>query len=132
MVTPSAPPEVPQGWAELARLDSVTPSNLLAYERLYGQMRVGGILARAGLKDSARRVLQRAQAALTPKIDPDGDLLALAAYSYVLLGDKDQAITILKRYAAGHPGHFESGKEVGWWWRSLQDDPRFQAMRGGH
>ena len=131
MVTPQVPPEVPQGWAEVARLDSLTPSNLGAYERLYAQNRMGGILARAGLKDSAKRVLQRAQTGWTPKIDPDGDLLALAAYSYVLLDDKDQAISILKRYAAGHPGHFESGKEVGWWWRSLQGDPRFQAMRGG-
>jgi tetratricopeptide (TPR) repeat protein len=130
LVTQGVAPDIGRAWQEVARLDTLAPADRRAYERLYGQLRVGGVLARAGLGDSARNVLRRARAGLTRAVDPNEDLTTISAFSYVLLGDKDEAIAILKRFAAGHPGHFGPGVDVGWWWRGLQDDPRFQALVG--
>jgi tetratricopeptide (TPR) repeat protein len=130
LVTPAVASDIGRAWQELARLDTLTPADRRPYERLYGRLRVGGVLARAGLSDSARNVLRRARAGLTHEVDPNEDLTTIIAFSYLLLGDKDEAIAILKRYAAGHPAHFEPGVDLGWWWRSLQDDPRFQALVG--
>jgi serine/threonine-protein kinase len=130
LVTPGVAPDVGRAWQEVARLDTLAPADRRAYERLYGQLRVGGVLARAGQSDSARNVLRRARAGLTRAVDPNEDLTTISAFSYLLLGDKTEAIAILKRFAAGHPGHFEPGVDLGWWWRSLQDDPRFQALVG--
>ncbi len=130
LVTPAVAPNVGRAWQEVARLDTLAPADRRPFERLYGQLRVGGVIARAGLSDSARNVLRRARAGITREVDPNEDLTTNVAFSYLLLGDKDEAIAILKRFAAGHPGHFEPGVDVGWWWRGLQDDPRFQALVG--
>ena len=130
LVTPAVSPDVARAWRELAKLDTLTPEYRRVYERVYGQLRVGGVLARARLPDSARNVLRRARAAWTREVDPNEDLTTVITYSYILLGDKDEAIAILKRYAAGHPAHFEPGVDLGWWYRSLKDDPRFQALVG--
>jgi len=130
LVTPQVAPDVDRAWREVAGLDTLAPADRRPYERLYGQLRVGGVLARAGLVDSARNVLRRARAGLTHEVDPNEDLTTISAFSYVLLGDRDEAIAILKRFAAGHPGHFGPDVDVGWWWRGLRDDPRFQALVG--
>jgi hypothetical protein len=92
----------------------------------------GGVIGRAGLRDSARRVLDRARAARTPTADPGQELLAQEAIERILASDRDEAIALLKRYAAANPGHFEPGKDISWWWRDLKDDPRFKALIGAH
>ena len=63
-----------------------------------------------------------------PSIDPDGELLLFEARMRTLLGDNDEAIELLKRYEAAHPGHFGRGRTLGWWWRDLRNDPRYQEL----
>jgi eukaryotic-like serine/threonine-protein kinase len=132
MTTPARPPDVESAWRLVARLDSVTPPQFRAYVALEARLRTGGVIARAGLKDSARHVLERTRAAATPAADPGQELLAIEAMQRTLLGDRDEAIALLKRYSAANPGHFERGKDISWWWRDLKDDPRFQALLGAH
>jgi serine/threonine-protein kinase len=130
MTTPARAPDVGRAWQLVAMLDSVSPPSYRGYLRLEARLRAGGVLARAGLKDSARHVLERARAAVTPAADPGQELLAIEAYQRTLLGDRDEAIALLKRYSAANPGHFERGKDISWWWRDLRDDPRFKALVG--
>jgi len=129
MTTPARDPDVARAWQLVALLDTVTPAAFRPYIVLEAQLRAGGVIARAGLKDSARHVLDRARAATTPAADPGQELLALEAYQRTLLGDRDTAITLLQRYSAANPGHVQ-GKDVSWWWRDLRDDPRFKALVG--
>jgi serine/threonine-protein kinase len=130
MTSPALLPDVSRAWQLVGQLDSVTPDAYRPYIRIESRLKAGGVLARAGLRDSARHVLERARAARTPAADPTQDLLGIEAYERILLGDRDEAIALLKRYAAANPGHFEPGKDIGWWWRDLRDDPRFKALIG--
>ncbi|HEY6156164.1 MAG TPA: protein kinase [Gemmatimonadales bacterium] len=127
MTTPARDPDVARAWQLVALLDTVTPVAFRPYIVLEARLRAGGVIARAGLKDSARHVLDRARAATTPAADPGQELLALEAYQRTLLGDRDTAITLLQRYSAANPGHVQ-GKDISWWWRDLRDDPRFKAL----
>ena len=131
MTTPARDPDVGRAWQLVALLDTVTPPAFRPYIVLEARLRAGGVIARAGLKDSARRVLDRARAATTPAADPGQELLALEAYQRTLLGDRDTAIVLLQRYSAANPGHVR-GKDISWWWRDLRDDPRFKALFGTH
>src|SRR5207247_6299994 len=54
------------------------------------------LLARAGLKDSASHVLVAARGGRD--VDPEQELLSLEAFGRTLLGERDQAIDLLKRY----------------------------------
>ncbi len=48
-----------------------------------------------------------------------------------LLGDKDDAIRLLKQYLAVYPGKAEGLRDdAGWWFRSLEGDPRFRQAVG--
>ena len=41
------------------------------------------------------------------------------------------AMRLLEQYFVAFPKHREGfRKNVHWWWRSLQDDPRFKALIG--
>ena len=130
MATPVRAADVGRAWQLVALLDTVTPPQFRPYLRLESRLRAGGVIARAGLKDSARHVFDRVRAASTPSADPGQELLAIEAYERTLLGDRDEAVALLTRYSAANPGHFERGKDISWWWRDLKDDPRFKALVG--
>jgi serine/threonine-protein kinase len=116
-------------WEVLDRMVEAAPDALKAYQGLSGRILVGGILGRAGLADSARVVLEGAE------IDPQADittldLLPLKAFAYRLNGDDDTAFDILRRYFASNPDHrITPDEEISWWWRGMEDDPRFEAFR---
>jgi serine/threonine-protein kinase len=127
MMTRLESPDVPHAWQLLARLDSLTPPPSRALIHLRDQMLVAAVIARAGLKDSARVVIARSRS--TPEIDPEHDLLALEAFVHTLLGEQDEAIRLLQRYVAANPEHsFRVGGDVFWWWWDLQKHPGFQAL----
>ena len=85
------------------------------------------MLGRAGLADSARRVLVRARADQT--IDPRGELMGYEAFVRTMLGDKKEAVDLLQRYLTEHPDHRRGFAKVNaWWWRDLQNDPRFKTL----
>jgi tetratricopeptide (TPR) repeat protein len=110
-----------------AEYESVAAPQQREYYRREGQIVVAAVLGRAGLPDSARRVLVRARADRT--IDPRGELMGYEAVVRTMLGDKKEAVDLLQQYLTDHPEHRRGfGKVNAWWWRDLQSDPRFKSL----
>ena len=127
MTTDAAEPNVPEAWRLYGEVDTLTPAPAKAFEVHWVRMIVGAVLARAGLADSARHVLVSARA--DARIDPQHDLLSLEAFGRTLLGERGQAIDLLKQYVAANPAHaFKRGGDISWWWRDLRSDPRFSQL----
>jgi hypothetical protein len=105
------------------------PASARAYQRLYDQALVAGVLARAGAPDSARRLLQRSRAdAVT---DPSRDIAYVSSMMYVLLGDKAAALEQLKVYLAANPNRKAGlAEDPGWQFAALKDDPGFRQVVG--
>jgi hypothetical protein len=121
--------DVLKAWRLLSELQSVTPPQEWEFERLRAQIAVAAVIARAGFPDSVRHVLARSRSG--PDIDPHGDLLHHEAFVRVLLGDKAEAIRLLKMYVAASPERrAELANDTGWWFRELRSDPRYQELAG--
>ena len=119
-----------EAWRRAAEYEAVAPRPQKEYDSREAQIAVADVLGRAGLADSARRVLLRARADRT--IDPRGELIGLEAFVRTQLGDKKEAVDLLQRYLTDHPEHRAGfGKMSVWWWRDLQNDPRFKTLITG-
>jgi TolB-like protein len=129
LATPAGQPDVAEAHRLAALLDSLTGDR--EFPRVEAELLVGGVLARAGLADSARTVIDRAHQAVSREFDPDLDLYAVEAYVRTLVDDDDTAIDLLKEYVAANPGHDFSQRLGTWWWRSLRDNPRFRELGVG-
>jgi hypothetical protein len=93
------------------------------------QIAVAAVIKRAGFADSARRVLARSRGA--PDIDPSRDLSYNEAFVRTLLGDKAEAIRLLKQYVAANPERrADLATDDTWWFRDLRNDPRYQELAG--
>ena len=129
LTTKAQPPDVAAAWRYADSTVALSSEQTRAYDRLYNDILVADVLARAGLGDSARRVLERSKG--DPSVDPQGDLAFLAAFTYVLLDDKPKAIDQLKTYLTSSPGRRESFKDdPGWLFRDLQGEPAYQRLMG--
>jgi len=129
MTTELLEPDVDRAWQLVAEVERLASEPRREYARRYAQVTVGGVLARAGLADSARSVLLAARA--DPEIDPTRSLLYIEAYMRVLLGDDDEAIDLMKLYFAANPAEDHGGgedEELFWWWEDLQHHPRFAEL----
>jgi serine/threonine-protein kinase len=127
MTTEAREVDLSAAWRLLAALDTLAPPELRTYERYHGTILVGAILARAGLKDSARNVLARSRVGRDTAFD--AELVGFEAFARALNGEQDKAIDLLKQYNAANPGHlFQRGGNVHWWWRGLQSNPRFREL----
>ena len=116
-----------EAWRRAAEYSNVAPPQQRAYYEHEGQIVVAWVLGRAGLPDSARRVLARARADRT--IDPRGELMGYQALVHAQLGDKRQAVDLLQQYLTDHPEHRRGFAKVNaWWWRDLENDPRFKSL----
>jgi eukaryotic-like serine/threonine-protein kinase len=122
-------PDVPKAWRLVDELRDRGPDEQREFDRLRDQILVAGVLARAGLKDSARHLLAQARADQT--IDRERDLVSYQAFVRLLLGDRDEALALLKEYLAANPEHRVGyATSYHWWWRDLRDDPRFRELVG--
>jgi serine/threonine-protein kinase len=127
MTTPAVEPDPEAAWRLLAGLDSLVPAPRRDFVHRHGMILLGAGLGRAGLKDSARHVLLRARA--DRRLDPGLDLVGLEAFARTVIGDRDEAITLLRQYLAANPEHlFQPSGDVHWWWRNLQGHPAFQDL----
>ncbi len=127
--TKALDPDVTEAWQLAAEAVRLSPERDRPVKQRLEPMWVAGVLGRVGLKDSARRVLERSRG--TPDVDPTRDLLAWEAAMRTMLGDKEEALRLLSEYLVANPRHREGfRKNVHWWWRPLQDDPRFKALIG--
>jgi len=116
-----------EAWRRAAEVERVAPAPQKEYYRREGQIMAAVALGRAGLADSARRVLVRARA--NREVDARGELMGLEAFARTSLGDTDEAINLLQRYLTDHPEHRRGFAKVNaWWWRDLQGDPRFKSL----
>lgn len=95
MTTPVVRPDVDLALELVASLRTLAPEEGRAYSQLKAQVILGGILARAGLPDSARSVLARSRSAVHPVIDPSGELRTVEAYMHTLLGDHEEAAALV-------------------------------------
>jgi eukaryotic-like serine/threonine-protein kinase len=129
MTTKGAEPDIPLAWRLADTLIQRTPEGKREFQRHNSQMIVAAILARAGLKDSARHVAVRSRG--TPELDPTRDIELFGAFAYTLMGDKVEALKSLKVYLAANPERRANlAEDSGWWFRSLQEDPRFKELVG--
>ena len=131
MATPALPADAELAWQLYGALDSLVPEASREYLMTQWHMVVAGVLARAGLADSARSVLDRVRATVTHESDPTQDLASVEAYMRSILGDYDEAIDLLKLYVAANPEHpFAEAAGTLWWWRDLRAQPRFREITG--
>jgi len=129
MVTPEVQqPSVDDAWRLRARFDSLTESR---FRRIRADYLVGGVVARAGLLDSARNVFGRTRQLISPEFDPDLELYAVEAYVRTLSADVDVSIDLLKQFQAANPEH-DFSKQLGtWWWREVRNNPRYRELEVG-
>jgi len=84
-------------------------------------------LARAGLPDSARSVVEHARGEAS--VDPTRDLAYYEAVVRTQLSDQDEAIRLLSTYVAANPQQREAiAKDP--WFRGLRDNSRFKTLFG--
>jgi eukaryotic-like serine/threonine-protein kinase len=129
MSTNAADPDVETAWRLASDAVRLTPERNRPYEQLYEQIFVAAVLVRAGLPDSARHVLDRSKG--NADVDPQKELLGYEAFVRVMLGDKDEALRLLNEYLVANPKHREGFRKIiHWWWRPIQNDPRFKQLIG--
>ena len=128
--TKSITPDVPRSWALADSMMARAPGSEREFRRLYGNMLVANVLARTGQGDSARKVIERSKG--NAEIDPTRDLTLLGAYAFVQLGDKEQAVKMLKTYLSANERRRASlATDPGWQLRSLAEDPAFKQLVAG-
>lgn len=132
MLTKAVLPDPVRAWGLLDELQQRSPAQDREFQRRQGQILVAIVLARAGLADSAHHVLERSRAGTD--IDPRGELIGYEALARTFLGERDTAVSMLERYLTSHPEHRAGFAKVNaWWWRDLQQEPRFKTLiAAGH
>lgn len=120
-------PDVAKAWALHNLVDSLAPAPRKQYEQVHADLAVGGVLARAGLADSARAVLARAHDKLTPELDPAYDMYVMEGAMRLLLGDRQGAFNVVRRAIAGNPQHAFT-EDVTWYLRDLENYPRVKEL----
>jgi tetratricopeptide (TPR) repeat protein len=128
MTTPLANPDVPGAWRLLREMENLTPDPVREHQRHRGEMIVSGVLAQAGLPDSARAILVGAREGFDT--DPTGELLFIEAFVRTLLGDQDEAVELLDRLTAQDANPEDVIAKDYWWWRDLLDHPGFRELVG--
>ena len=116
-------------WKLVDQARAVTPPGEWEFVRREAGMIVAAALARSGLQDSARRVLVRSRG--DAAVDPTRGLLETEAMVRVILGDREEALRLLKAYLVANPEHREGMAESqSWWWRDIRNDPEYREMAG--
>ncbi|MGH7569376.1 MAG: hypothetical protein ACREL9_10490, partial [Gemmatimonadales bacterium] len=130
MTTPVRPADPERAWQIAEQVTQLRAAPDREVGRLREQILAAAVLARAQLGDSARRVLDRSRG--NARIDPPRELLGYQAWVYTTLGNLDRALELLREYFVASPDHRRGFRlHVHWWWRPLQDDPRFRALIAG-
>jgi eukaryotic-like serine/threonine-protein kinase len=123
-------PDIDSAWAYSRQYAALYPDSARVVPRKKAEVFVAGTLVRAGLADSARRVLLRTRA--TPAEDPRHDVQGYEVVVRVMLGEQDEAIRLIEDYLTVNPEHRKGfAARTVWWWRDLQGNQKFQRMIAG-
>jgi len=127
LFTKAVTPNPDEAWRAVRELEKISPKATWEFRRREAEIVTSIVLHRANMSDSAHRVLARTEAG--PDIDPRGDLVPLRALAHEFFGETDQAITLIEQALATHPEHRAGfGRMSAWWWRDLQNNPRFRTL----
>jgi eukaryotic-like serine/threonine-protein kinase len=123
-------PDVPALWKLVDQYARLYPDSVKQeYRRKRAQVFLSMALANAGLRDSARAVLTRARG--NPTIDPTNDLMYLEVAARNVMGDREEALRVLKTYLATNPQDRETiARDDTWFFKGLRDDRRFIQLVG--
>jgi serine/threonine-protein kinase len=129
LTLPGTKPNIDAAWRLVDELKRVTAEKDWGFYSRESRMLVAAAIARAGLPDSARHVLVKSRG--DASVDPTRELLVDEAIVRVIIGDKTDALRILKSYLVAFPEHRRGMAETqSWWWRDIKDDPAFREMVG--
>ncbi|MES1258955.1 MAG: hypothetical protein ABUL71_00065, partial [Gemmatimonadota bacterium] len=120
-----------EAWHLADSVTAIIDEKKRPFQRLNSDLLVAMVIAKAGLNDSAKHVLDRSRG--SSEIDKPRDLLQFAAYVDILLGDKKQAINDLTGFISAMPGRkdsFASGS--GWWYDDLKSLPDWKSLTGAN
>ena len=115
--------EASAAWSLLSRIEREDSTGVTRASWHYRRLMIAAILARAGLRDSARGVVALART-------ERGDRIAAPyaeAYVLTLLGDRDAAILLLTQALAASPND-RSIIANHPWYADLRGDPRFTVL----
>lgn len=118
--------DVAEAWMQLKAIEARDSIGILAFNAAFRRMMVAAVIARGGLRDSARAVVARARK------DPGNkdSSLAAEAYVHVLLGEREQAIKLLSQLLRTEP-EVRARVARNPWFTELRDDPGFRALVSG-
>jgi hypothetical protein len=120
MTTREGQPEPARAREMVVALDTLLTEHDHALRMGYARLMEGGVLARAGMPDSADAVMRRVRDTVSPQDDPQRELVQFEAAMRAMMGDSDEAIALLQRYAAANP---HESFDHHWWWRDLRGRP---------
>ena len=132
MMTKGGKPEPDDAWKMVDSIKAIATPSTLAFDERLAKTLVGGVLGKAGLRDSANKVLIAARAGTD--IDPSQELIGREIGMRLMYGDFDTAITRLSDYLKIHPDHRQGlANQTAWYYRDpkVQGDPRFQKLIAG-
>jgi TolB-like protein/tRNA A-37 threonylcarbamoyl transferase component Bud32 len=133
LTAPGTKVDVDQAWRDYERMGQLASAKTWQFSRHDDKMLVAAGIARAGMRDSARHVLEAARGNRTD--DPQGALYAREALIRLIIGtasDTAEAFDLLKRYVSLNPAHRKGFAETqSWWWKGLKGDARFRELVGG-
>lgn len=122
-------PDVERAWEVYDRYTELAGVEPGSFGDRRARIVAAGVLARAGMPDSANATLRAARP--TPDVDPSGELLGLEAVFRLQMGDTEQAMDLVRRYLTASPSHRGGWRwSSHWWWRGLQDHPDFRSLVG--
>jgi serine/threonine-protein kinase len=123
-------PDIDSAWIYAQQFAERSPASTRALARKKADVFVAGAIVRAGLADSARRVLLRSRA--TPQEDPRHAVQGYEVVVRVMLQEQDEAIRLIEDYLTVNPEHRKGfAARTVWWWRDLQANPKFQRLIAG-
>ena len=134
LTTRSKEPDVAAAWKLSDSVVALTAPARRPAQRMNADLLVAAVLARASkgqgaLADSARRVAHRAEGDVT--VDPTRELALFGAFAYTVLGDKADAIRMLKQYFAVNPQRTAAyAGDPGWWFKDIAGTPEFRQLVG--
>jgi len=106
-----------------------SPASIRQFNTLRGGMLAALGLIRAGLPDSARHVAERSRG--NPQVDPAWELVVYEAKVRAQLGDKPEAVKLLRDFYANQPAYLPFAKDDNsWWWDPIKDYAPYKELIG--